>query len=93
MEDVEAIETPKPSVEEIKKWSPQQVLEFLEKKKDELFLNNDDTEIIKDNRVSGPAFLRLTAEKLTSPPYNLPGGPAETIAGLISTITGEERGN
>ena len=36
MEDVEAIETPKPSVEEIKKWSPQQVLEFLEKKKDEL---------------------------------------------------------
>ncbi|CAG8670299.1 11049_t:CDS:2, partial [Ambispora gerdemannii] len=80
-----------PSAEEIKKWSPQQVLEFLEKKKDELFINKKHIKLIEDQEVSGQAFVRLTAEKLISPPYNLPGGPAETIAGLIGSITGEEQ--
>ncbi|CAG8620218.1 12960_t:CDS:2, partial [Acaulospora morrowiae] len=84
-----AIEIPKPSVEEIKKWSPQQVLKFLKKKKDKIFLNKDNIKIIKDNRVSGRAFLYLTQDDLINVGMTL--GPAKTILGLVKELKGEEQ--
>ncbi|KAF0555072.1 hypothetical protein F8M41_018113 [Gigaspora margarita] len=55
---------------------------------EELFLENDDIKTLKDNRVSGPAFLELTLKELLASPYELPGGPAKVIAKLIKTIKG-----
>ncbi len=82
-----------PTKEEVKKWSPLQVVGFLEKKKDELFLQDKYIKVIEDQEVSGQAFLRLTEEKLLSPPFSLPLGPAKAIARLIETLKGEEQGN
>ena len=41
--------TPIPSVEVVYKWSPKDVIIFLESKKDELFLRDQDIKIIEDN--------------------------------------------
>ena len=79
------------SVEKIKKWSPQEVHGFLEKKKDELFLKDQDIKIIEDQEVAGQDFLLLTNEVLER--YGLKGGPATRIAQLIKEIKGEEQGN
>lgn len=83
---------PFPSVEEVKKWSLVQVINFLESKKDELFLYDEDIDIIKRNRVAGRAFLELSKEDLQALPYNLLDGPARAIAGLVRDIKGEEQG-
>ncbi|KAG9294501.1 hypothetical protein G9A89_009348 [Geosiphon pyriformis] len=49
---------------EIKKWIPQQVIEFLGKKKADLCLIKEDLEIIETNRIAGQEFLSLTKEEL-----------------------------
>ncbi|CAG8596691.1 8134_t:CDS:2 [Ambispora leptoticha] len=90
MEDVETTEVAMPSAEEIKKWSPQQVLEFLEKKKDELFLNDKHIKIIEDQEVAGQDFLLLTEEKLMQD--GLKRGPATRISQFVKEIKGEEQG-
>nr|CAG8661314.1 256_t:CDS:2 [Entrophospora candida] len=83
---------PFPSVEEVKKWSPVWVINFLESKKDELFLYDEDIDIIKRNRVAGCDFLSLTLEMLTQKDglFALLYGPAEAIAGLVRDIKGGE---
>ncbi|CAG8486192.1 10468_t:CDS:2 [Paraglomus occultum] len=43
-----------PSVEEVRKWSPKHVITFLEAKKEELFLDDEDiSSIIRTNKVAG----------------------------------------
>ncbi|KAG9293140.1 hypothetical protein G9A89_010477 [Geosiphon pyriformis] len=81
----------KEEVEEIKKWTPQQVNEFLKKKSEELFLIKEDLDIIKTNRIAGQDFLLLTEEKLMR--YGLTGGPATRIALLVEKLKDEEQGN
>lgn len=81
---------PFPSVEVVKKWSPKEVITFLESKKDELFLYNEDINIIKKNRVTGHAFLDLSQEDLEK--CEMPVGPAKTITGLVKEIKNEEQG-
>ncbi|CAG8764780.1 7716_t:CDS:1, partial [Acaulospora colombiana] len=76
-----------PSVEEVSKWSPKNVITFLETKKDELFLRDQDIKVFEDNWVAGRAFLNLTVEKLER--WGMSGGPAETIVDLIKEIKGE----
>ncbi|CAG8698767.1 1086_t:CDS:2, partial [Ambispora gerdemannii] len=83
---------PLPSVEVVdQKWKKADVINFLQENQDKLDLEDDDIDIIKKNRVSGPAFLELTLEKLLASPYKLPGGPAEVIANLVNKIKGEEQ--
>ncbi|CAG8564352.1 5724_t:CDS:2 [Ambispora gerdemannii] len=77
-----------PSIEEIKKWSPEQVITFLKSRKNDLYLREQDIKIIEDNWVAGQAFLRLNEEKLMQD--GLSRGPAESIAYLIKTLKGEE---
>ncbi|CAG8855568.1 31475_t:CDS:1, partial [Gigaspora margarita] len=77
-----------PSVEEVNEWVPDDVNTFL-RSKVKKFLRDQDFKKIEDNWVSGPAFLKLTLEKLLASPYELPGGPAEVIAELVNKIKGE----
>ncbi|CAG8505314.1 3521_t:CDS:2 [Paraglomus occultum] len=86
MEDVGAIEIPKPSVEEVEKWKRNDVTTFLNTMKESLDLDDEDIQKITDQKVAGQAFLRLTAEKLMQD--GLSRGPAESIAGLIDMIKG-----
>ena len=81
-----------PSVEEVSKWSPKNVITFLETKKDELFLRDRDIKVFEDNWVAGRAFLELSKDDLLASPYNLPDGPARAISGLIKDVKGEREG-
>jgi hypothetical protein len=78
-----------PSVEEISKWNSMQVIKFLETKKDELLLDEDHIKIIKNQEITGPAFLLLTIEELKS--YGLKGGPSMIIAKLVKELKSEEQ--
>ncbi|RHZ83804.1 hypothetical protein Glove_87g232 [Diversispora epigaea] len=77
-----------PTVEVVDKWSPKDVIGFLESKKVEKYLDNDDINIIKKNKVSGKAFLMLTPETLER--WGMLGGPADVIARLAKEIKGDQ---
>ncbi|CAJ0645990.1 4489_t:CDS:2 [Entrophospora sp. SA101] len=77
-----------PSIEEIKKWEEEDVINFLQEKKKELRLKEEDIEVIRKNRVTGQGFLRLNEAKLMHD--GLLRGPAESIAYLIDTLKGEK---
>ncbi|CAJ0887474.1 12735_t:CDS:2 [Entrophospora sp. SA101] len=79
--------TPLPSVEEVNKWKQNDVTKFLQDKKEELDLDNENIDIIKRNRVAGRAFLEVDVNKLMQD--GLKRGPAEAIAGLVRDIKGE----
>ena len=79
--------TPLPSVEEVNKWSPVQVINFLESKKVELFLYDKHIEVIKDQEVAGRDFLELNVDKLEK--WGMKGGPAERITSLVNNIKGK----
>lgn len=79
-----------PSVEEVQKWSPGKVINFLKHKQDDLFLKDKHIEVIEDQEVAGRDFLELNVEKLTK--YGLKGGPAERIEGLTRDIKSEGQG-
>ncbi|CAJ0644343.1 4612_t:CDS:2 [Entrophospora sp. SA101] len=79
--------TPLPSVEEVNKWKRNDVTKFLQDKKEELDLDDEDIDIIKRNRVAGRAFLEVDVNKLMQD--GLKRGPAEAIAGLVRDIKGE----
>ena len=82
---------PLPSVQEINKWKRAGVITFLQSKKDELDLDDDDINIIKNNKIAGRAFLELNQEDFMQ--VGLLMGPAKTIAGLVREIKGgEEQG-
>ncbi|CAI2166278.1 5943_t:CDS:2 [Funneliformis geosporum] len=53
-----------PSVEEVNKWSPDDVITFLGSNKNELFLRDQDIKTIKDNWLPGSAFLELSQDEL-----------------------------
>ncbi|CAG8803775.1 2540_t:CDS:1, partial [Gigaspora rosea] len=83
-----------PSVEMVdQKWKKADVINFLQENQDKLDLEDDDIDIIKKNRVSGPAFLSLTLETLTQKDgsFVLSYGPAKVIADLINKIKGEDQ--
>jgi hypothetical protein len=46
-------------------------------------LDDDDLEILRRQKVNGPAFLELTKE---APPYNFSGGPAINLAKEINAL-------
>jgi len=83
-----------PSVEEVSKWKRAQVLTYLQSKKDELDLDDEDLDVIRTNKVAGSDFLSLTLETLTQKDglFMLSYGPAKRIADLVNTIKGEQEG-
>ncbi|RIB24295.1 hypothetical protein C2G38_2032003 [Gigaspora rosea] len=75
-----------PSVEDVQKWKRADVINFLQKNKDKLDLDDKHIKVIENEEVAGD-FLELDAEKLIK--YGLKGGPAERIAKLVRDIKGE----
>lgn len=75
--------------EEIKSWSPEKVIKFLESKKGELSLNENHIKIIENEEISGLALLSLTNEHLRS--FGLKGGPSIIILELIKNLKNEEK--
>ncbi len=79
--------TPLPSVEEVNKWKRNDVTKFLQDKKEELDLDDEDINIIKNNKVAGRDFLELNVDKLEK--WGMKGGPAERITSLVNNIKGK----
>lgn len=82
-------QNPPSLIEEIKSWSPAQVIKFLESKKDEWFLDEKHIKIIQDENVPGLALLSLTKEDLRS--FGLKGGPSILIIEFIKNLKSEEQ--
>ncbi|RHZ66453.1 hypothetical protein Glove_307g45 [Diversispora epigaea] len=79
-----------PSVEVVKLWNPKEVITFLESKKDELFLYDEDIDIIKKNRVAGIDFLEFSQGDLGE--LGMLSGPAKRIMILVNKIKSEGQG-
>ncbi|CAG8779222.1 17223_t:CDS:2 [Gigaspora margarita] len=80
-----------PFLEEVQEeWKRANIINFLQKNKEELNLDNDDIQTIEKKKISGLIFLDLSQEKLEG--YGLQPGPADTIAKLVKKIKGEEQG-
>src|SRR5437879_713277 len=71
-----------PSIEEIKKYSPEQLVSFLES--GNLYLKNNHIEIIKKNDIAGKDFLLLKEDDLYR--IGLSIGPAKRITQLIKEV-------
>ncbi|CAG8610749.1 3325_t:CDS:2 [Paraglomus occultum] len=67
-----------PSAEVAKRWKRSDVLKYLKSKQDEMDLDDEDIRLLR----------KIRSPKIT-PPYNLLGGPAGTIALLIKALNGE----
>ncbi|CAG8667354.1 4868_t:CDS:1, partial [Ambispora gerdemannii] len=79
---------PLPTVNEVEEWKEtEELINFLHKQ--DLGLKDKHFDILRKQEVNGISFLKLTLEKLLASPYELPGGPAEVIAELVSKINGE----
>ncbi|GBC03528.1 hypothetical protein RclHR1_05180005 [Rhizophagus clarus] len=52
------------SVETVRKWKRKDVLDFLQKKIEDLDIEPNNIKVIENNRVAGDAFLKLTAKCL-----------------------------
>eukprot|EP00969_Alexandrium_andersonii_P001882 83089-Alexandrium_andersonii.AAC.2 len=46
--------------------------------------------VLRDNEVTGAALVKLTVDKLTSPPYGLAGGPAELLVSRLAPSPAEQ---
>ena len=79
--------TPLPSVEEVNKWKRNDVTKFLQDKKGELDLDNDDIDIFQKKKVAGRDFLELNVDKLEK--WGMESGPAERITSLVNNIKGK----
>ncbi|CAG8625546.1 8724_t:CDS:2 [Gigaspora rosea] len=76
-------EEPLPSTEVVKKWKHDDIVKFLNEK--EYFgLNEDDRKIIKNKNFNGPAFLRLTEDKLEK--WGISEGPVIVLADFVKTL-------
>ncbi|CAG8617877.1 6825_t:CDS:10, partial [Funneliformis caledonium] len=73
---------------DIKKWSPDYVKKFLEFRMKDLDFNETDVKKIRDQNLTGRAFLRLTEDKLTRKPglYELKPSLAESIMELVEEL-------
>ncbi|RHZ87262.1 hypothetical protein Glove_38g76 [Diversispora epigaea] len=73
---------------DVKKWTPDDVKKFLISRIKDLDYNETDIKKIRDQDLTGRAFLRLTEEKLTRKPglYELKPSPAESIMELVEEL-------
>ena len=73
------------------KWSPDDVKAYLKHNQKEYFLDDEDIDIIRQNKVAGLDFLKLTRKDLREAPYNLKDGPAARIDALINWLKKPKR--
>lgn len=78
--------TPAPDIpEDPREWSPQNLKDFLETKKKEFFLDDEDIIRLYREKVSDRVLLQLTKEELITS-YGLPRGTAGSIELLINSL-------
>ena len=82
--------TTNPSVEDVEKFDTNQLITFLQGKKN-LYLIEDDFAILRKEKVSGHTFLCLNMQKLVSPPYNLRAEPAKRIERVVKDLNSKSR--
>ncbi|CAG8667523.1 10303_t:CDS:2, partial [Paraglomus occultum] len=70
--------------ENVQDWKGSEVLEFLNNNRIQYDLDNEDIQVIGNNKVAGVALLALTEEKLRS--IGLTFGPAAAIALIIEEL-------
>src|SRR6266496_1831461 len=80
-----------PTVEEVKVKSRDGVKYFLNERRAELDLEDEDINKLHDQRVKGDTFLALKYEMLVNPPLSIPVGPAVKLIELINKIQGGKR--
>ena len=80
-----------PTVEEMKVKSRDDVKDFLNERRAELDLEDEDINKLHDQRVNGGTFLALKYEMLVNPPLSIPVGPAVKLVELINKIQGGKR--
>ncbi|GET02513.1 kinase-like domain-containing protein [Rhizophagus clarus] len=80
-----------PTAEEIKAKSRDGVKNFLNERKAELDLEDEDINKLYYQRFKGDTFLALKYEMLVNPPLSLPAGPAVKLSELINKIQGGEQ--
>ncbi|RIB10176.1 hypothetical protein C2G38_209394 [Gigaspora rosea] len=71
------------SVEVVRKYNTEQLIQFLHEKED-LQLNDTHFEILRNEEITGPAFLSTTEQMLRS--YGMKGGPALVLAEFAQKI-------
>ncbi|RHZ89982.1 hypothetical protein Glove_9g81 [Diversispora epigaea] len=77
-------EKPAPTLaEEVREYKTNELIEFLRKEED-LELDEDDLEILRKQKISGRAFLKLTEQKLER--YGMKGGPATVLADFVKEV-------
>jgi len=64
-------------------WSKEDVHKWIV---NELKLDADDADKLREQEVDGEALLVLTEEKLIKPPYELPGGAATKLASAVAKL-------
>jgi len=82
----EALIIPNGANNDLNKWSPSVLVDFLKLNQARRFLDDEDIEIIRKNRNAGFDFLRMTKKDLFEPPYNLLDGVAKRIEQLIKAL-------
>jgi hypothetical protein len=75
-----------PTVEQINGWSRDRVKGFLQERRTELDLEDDDIDIIYAQRVKGDTFLDFNAVDFER--WRIPGAPAKKLEKLIKQIKG-----
>ncbi|CAG8833244.1 44157_t:CDS:2, partial [Gigaspora margarita] len=71
------------SVEVVRKYNTEQLIQFLREKED-LQFNDTHFEILRNEKITGSAFLTTTKQKLKS--YGMKGGPASVLADFAQKI-------
>jgi hypothetical protein len=87
--NAEEEEAPTAGVEVIK-WSRDRVKKFLQEKRAKLDLENEDIDIIYNQRVKGDTFLDFKAVDFER--WGIPGAPAKKLEKLIDQIKGKKKG-
>ena len=77
-------EKPDPTLAEVvRKLNTERLIDFL-KEQEDLQLDEDDFKILRDEKITGRAFLKLTEEKLQR--YGMKGGPAIVLADFAKEV-------
>jgi hypothetical protein len=81
--------TPNPTVEEVKEWDKDQLLNWIQEFRPKLLTDDDDVEKFKAAKISGKIFLKKAGDaQFFEDKCHLPPGPSEELADLVSEICG-----
>ncbi|CAB4394131.1 unnamed protein product [Rhizophagus irregularis] len=82
--------TGNPSVEDVEKFSTNQLEDFL-RGIEKLNLDENDFTILRDQDVEGSAFVDLTYEQLVAQPFGFSGGKATRLARVIKGLNSQKQ--